>query len=76
MNIFEQMLMFSAVIAMAAFSDWAWVKYLRPSIARKHGWGDLPENFKIPALAWVGVLAFVIVLFVLLPYLGIQAGLK
>lgn len=61
-------------VALAGIVDTIWLRYVRPLMAESYGWPDVQPDERIPAVAWVGALAVLTVMFVLLPFVGVAAG--
>lgn len=74
MTVFAYAAMLAFVIAVAGAWDAAWLKYMRPRLAKSRGWPEVRTDERIPAVAWAGAGAFVSVVFIFLPFVGVSAG--
>lgn len=74
MSAIDSLFMWLASISFAAAGDALWVSKIRPALASRFGWRDLEPDKLIPAKAWIGALAVLAVLFILVPFVGAAAG--
>lgn len=74
MTIAAYVAMLAFTLTIAALFDEVWLRYIRPLLEQQYGWPDVQPDERIPAVAWVGALAVLTVMFVLLPFVGVAAG--
>jgi len=74
MTILAYAALLAFVLACAGAFDAAWLKYVRPRLAESRGWPEVQPDERIPAVAWAGAGAFVSILFIFLPLVGVSAG--
>lgn len=67
-------LLWAAAIGFFGAADQVWTHKIRPWFERRRGWPPLRADEKIPALAWAGSLATVLVILAALPTMGVAAG--
>ncbi|RIY41985.1 hypothetical protein [Neopusillimonas maritima] len=74
MTVTEYALMLVATVAVAAVCEGVWMNWIRPRLAHQFGWKEVRPNERIPAAAWAGSAAVLLILFVFLPFVGVAAG--
>lgn len=74
MTVIAYAAMLAFVIAVAGVWDAVWLRYLRPYLARTRGWREVDPRERIPAVAWAGAGAFLSIIFIFLPFVGVSEG--
>lgn len=74
MTVFAYLVMLTGTLALAGVFDWAWLRFLRPILAKSYGWPEVDDSERIPAVAWVGAAAVLSIMFIFLPLVGVAAG--
>lgn len=70
----DYMLLWLAVVALAAVADQVWTRTIRPALAARYGWRELEPEEVIPAWAWIGALVVTTLFFIVVPLIGYAAG--
>lgn len=74
MTALANLFMWACVISLALLADKPWVRYVRPALASRFGWGALPADSEIPAAWCFGVPGVLLVVGVLLKIIAPAAG--
>ncbi len=74
MNPLAYLILLALGVFLSALWDAAWLRYLRPLLAKSYGWPDVRADERIPAVAWVGALLVISLIFIVLPVVGVSVG--
>lgn len=74
MTVPDYFFMLALAVGLAGILDHLWLTYVRPILAKRHGWREVDPNERIPLAAWAGSCAVLATLFVVLPFVGFAAG--
>jgi len=74
MNVFDYLLLLAFFVVIVGALDHLWLCYVRPALAERHGWPDVPADARIPPMAWLGIFA-VLCLLGFFAFIGHAAGL-